>query len=115
VPPARAATPGGRTEAVLASWHELLDAGRMQDNTPFLAATAKPVRAHLSPATASAAGIADGEPMTVSTEHGSITLPAHVTEMVDGVVWVPTRSTGSEIHRTLGVAPGAAVRIGGVA
>jgi NADH-quinone oxidoreductase subunit G len=115
VPPARAAAPGGRTEAVLASWHELLDAGRMQDNTPFLAATAKPVRAHLSPATASAARIADGEPMTVSTEHGSITLPAHVTEMVDGVVWVPTRSTGSEIHRTLGVAPGAVVRIGGVA
>ncbi len=96
---------------VLASWHELLDAGSLQDGTPFLAATAKPVRAHLSPATARAIGVADGERVAISTERGTITLPVYVLDMVDDVVWVPTRSTGSEVNRTLGAAAGAVVRI----
>jgi NADH-quinone oxidoreductase subunit G len=110
------ATPGappraGNGTAVLASWHDLLDAGSLQDGTPFLAATAKPVRAHLSPATALAVGVAEGEQLSISTERGSITLPAYVIDMVDDVVWVPTRTRGSEVHRTLGVAAGAVVRI----
>jgi NADH-quinone oxidoreductase subunit G len=110
------ATPGappraGNGTAVLASWHDLLDAGSLQDGTPFLAATAKPVRAHLSPATARAVGVAEGEQLSISTERGSITLPAYVIDMVDDVVWVPTRTRGSEVHRTLGVAAGAVVRI----
>ena len=100
----------------MASWHELLDAGSLQAGAPYLAATAKPVRAHLSPTTAQRVGVADGESVTVSTDRGSITLPAYVTAMVDDVVWVPLRSAGSEVHRALGVAPGAVVRIaGGVA
>jgi NADH-quinone oxidoreductase subunit G len=108
--PGAVATPGDG-QALLASWHELLDAGTMQDGTPYLSATAKPVRAHLSPATASRLGVVDGAPVTVSTERGSITVPAFVTAMVDDVVWLPTRSVGSEIHRTLGVVPGAVVRV----
>jgi NADH-quinone oxidoreductase subunit G len=96
---------------VLASWHDLLDAGSLQDGTPFLAATAKPVRAHLSPATARAVGVADGGRVAISTDRGAITLPVYVVDMVDDVVWVPTRTTGSEVNRTLGAAPGAVVRI----
>jgi len=110
VAPGTAAQPG-TGEAVLASWHELLDAGSLQDGTPYLAATAKPVRAHLSPATAARTGVRDGGRVSISTDRGSITLPAYVTPMVDGVVWVPTRSAGSEVHATLGVAPGAVVRL----
>jgi len=107
-----AATPRpGGGEVVLASWHELLDAGRMQDNTPYLAATAKPVRAHLSPATASRFGLSDGAIATISTDRGSITVPVYVTEMVEDVVWVPTRSVGSEVHKTLGASPGDVVRL----
>jgi NADH-quinone oxidoreductase subunit G len=88
----------------------------LQDGTPFLAATAKPVRAHLSPATAARIGVADGDLVTVSTDRGAITVPAYVKAMADDVVWLPMRSAGSEVHRTLGVAPGAVVRIaGGVA
>ncbi|MGH8888153.1 MAG: NADH-quinone oxidoreductase subunit G, partial [Acidothermaceae bacterium] len=108
--PSSAATPRNG-EAVLASWHELLDAGSLQDNTPYLAATAKPVRAHLSPSTAAQLGLGDGDAVTVSTDRGSITVPVYVTAMVDGVVWVPTRSAGSHVHATLGVAPGAVVRL----
>jgi len=110
VAPGAVAKPGAG-EAILASWHELLDAGSLQAGTPYLAATAKPVRAHLSPATARRLGVADGEAIAISTGRGSLTLPAYVTEMVDDVVWAPTRSAGSEVHATLGVGPGAVVRV----
>ena len=66
----------GPQQAVLASWHELLDNGSLQAGAPYLAATAKPLRARLSPATARALGVADGAPVTVSTDRGSITLDA---------------------------------------
>ncbi|HEX7106662.1 MAG TPA: NADH-quinone oxidoreductase subunit G [Acidothermaceae bacterium] len=108
-PPAAPRAGGG--SVVLASWHDLLDAGSLQDGTPFLSATAKPVRAHLSRATARALGVADGGRVAIGTDRGSITLPVYVIDMVDDVVWVPTRASGSEVHRTLGVAAGAVVRI----
>jgi NADH-quinone oxidoreductase subunit G len=69
------------------------------------------VRAHLSRATARALGVADGGRVAIGTDRGSITLPVYVIDMVDDVVWVPTRASGSEVHRTLGVAAGAVVRI----
>ncbi len=101
--------------AVLATWHELLDAGSLQDATPYLAATAKPLRARLSPASARALGVADGAPVTIRAAKGgpAITLDLLITAMPDGVVWVPTRSVGSEVHRTLGVGAGAVVSLEG--
>jgi NADH-quinone oxidoreductase subunit G len=106
-------TAPGEGQAILASWHELLDAGSLQDTTPYLAATAKPLRAHISPATAASLLVADGELVTVSTDRGSITVPVLTSSMPDAVVWLPTRSAGSEIHRTLGVGPGAVVTLKG--
>jgi len=44
----------GEHEVRLATWHQLLDAGRMQDGEPYLAGTARPVVARVSPATAAA-------------------------------------------------------------
>ena len=110
-PPAKL-SPG---RAILATWHELLDAGSLQDATPYLAATAKPLRARLSPASARALGIADGAPLTIWAAKGgpAITLDLLITAMPDGVVWVPTRSVGSEVHRTLGVGAGAVVSLEG--
>ena len=67
--------------------------------------------ARVSAATAAASGLADGAPVTVATTAGSLTLPLVVTEMVDGVVWVPGNSTGSHVHEVLRVGPGAVVRI----
>ncbi len=101
--------------AILATWHELLDAGSLQDATPYLAATAKPLRARLSPASARALGVADGAPVTIRAAKGgpAITLDLLITAMPDGVVWLPTRSVGSEVHRTLGVGAGAVVSLEG--
>ena len=56
-----------------------------------------------------------GGTLTVSTDHGSITLPLELTDMPTGVVWLPLNSPGSTVHATLGVAPGAVVSISGAA
>ena len=83
--------PGGRPpgEVLLASWHQLLDSGRMQDGEPALAGTARPVVARMSAATAAEAGVADGDKVTVATDRGSVTVPVEVMPMADHVVWLP--------------------------
>ena len=98
-------------EAVLATWHHLLDEGALQDGEPFLAGTAPKSVARMSLGTASSVGLEDGALVSVSSELGSITLPVVVTDMHDGIVWVPTKSTGSHVRSSLGVDAGAVVRI----
>ncbi|HEX8971406.1 NADH-quinone oxidoreductase subunit G [Oryzihumus sp.] len=98
-------------QAVLATWHHLLDEGRMQDGEPFLAGTAPTAVARLSATTAAVAGVADGELLTVSTPTGAITVPAVITDMADHVVWLPTNSRGSAVRSTLGVDAGAVVTL----
>jgi NADH-quinone oxidoreductase subunit G len=104
----------------LATWHQLLDGGRMQDGEPFLAGTARPVVARMSAATAAEAGVADGDKVTVATERGSVTLPVEVLPMADQVVWLPsaglpqgprTEHPGSTIHAELGAGHGATVTL----
>ncbi len=99
-------------EAVLASWHHLLDLGSLQDGAEYLAGTARRARIRLSATTAAEIGATDGAPVTVTTDHGSITLPLLVTDMPDRVVWLPTNSAGSTVRRSLAVGAGTVVRIG---
>lgn len=98
--------------AVLATWHQMLDAGRLQDGEPYLAGTAKVAVARLSAATAAAAGVADGAALAVTTDAGTITLPALVTDMPDHVVWLPTNAVGSAVRDTLHAVAGDLVRVG---
>ena len=66
--------------AVLATWHQLLDNGRLQSGEQHLAGTAKrPVARISAGTTAAAAGVADGGALAVSTDAGTITLPVAVT------------------------------------
>jgi NADH-quinone oxidoreductase subunit G len=98
-------------EAVLATWTQNLDLGRLQDNEPHLAGTAKPPLARLSAATAAELGIAEGDDVRVSTDAGTITLPVAVTPMPNRVVWVPTNSLGSQVRKTLRAGAGSIVRL----
>lgn len=107
------AVPDG--SAVLATWHQLVDAGRLQTGEPFLAGTAKRPVARVSAATAAAAAVANGGSLTVATEAGSITLPVLVTDMPDRVVWLPTNSVGSSVRDALGADAGAVVRLSAAA
>ena len=101
----------GEGEAVLATWHWLLDRGSLQDGEPHLAGTAKSPRLHLSAGTAAGIGAQPGQPVTVATDRGSLTLPLVLADLPDGVVWVPTNSPGSAVRRQLGALAGQVVRI----
>jgi NADH-quinone oxidoreductase subunit G len=109
--PVPQANPPGPGQAVLAGWRMLLDAGRLQDGEPHLAGTARPSIVRLSPSTAAEIGALDGQRVTVATDRGAVTLALEVTEMPEGVVWLPLNSTGSQVTVTLGVAPGAIVNV----
>jgi len=112
----RASTATGRPypgagQAVLATWHNLLDAGRMQDGEPNLAGTARAAVALMSAATAAEAGAGDGGKVTVATERGTITVPAEVADMPDRVVWLPTNSAGCAVRSVLGAGHGSVVTV----
>ncbi len=106
-----AGTVPGAAEALLATWHNLLDAGRMQDGEPFLAGTARPAVAKMSAATAAAAGIAAGAKVSVSTSRGAIRVPVEIMAMPDRVVWLPTNSEGCSVRRDLGAGHGTLVTV----
>ncbi|GIH09974.1 NADH-quinone oxidoreductase [Rhizocola hellebori] len=91
-------------QALLATWSQLLDLGSLTDGDEVLAGTARPPVVRLSKARAAELGIADGDPVTVGTQRGAVTLPALITELPDQVVWLPTNSPGSTLRRTLGPA-----------
>jgi NADH-quinone oxidoreductase subunit G len=115
-PTAPAVTAGSRTrpadgEAVLATWHQLVDSGSLLDGDEVLAGTARPSVVRISKERAARLGVAEGDALTVGTDRGALTLPVAVTELPDDAVWLPTNSPGSGVLRTLGVASGAIVRI----
>lgn len=106
----------GEGEAVLATWHEQLDAGRLQDGERFLAGTAQRPVARLSSATAAGLGLGTGDAVTVrGTAGGQVTLPLVVTPMPDGVVWLPTNAPGCAVRATLGAGAGDLVRVSAAA
>ncbi len=107
--PAAAAGPGGDT--LLATWTQLLDAGRMQDGEPYLAGTAREAVARVSAATAGTLDVADGGRLTVSTGAGTVTVRVLVTDMTDGVVWLPTNAPGVPVRGALAAGHGSTVSL----
>ncbi len=101
----------GAVKAFLATWHNLLDVGRMQDGEPNLAGTARAAVARMSKATAAQVGTADAELVTVATSRGAITVPVEIADMPDQVVWLPTNSAGSAVRRELAAGHGAQVLV----
>jgi NADH-quinone oxidoreductase subunit G len=111
---ARVGTPPAAGEAVLATWHLLLDDGRMQDGEPYLAGTARTGEALLSEATAAEAGVVDGGKIAVTTAQGSVSVPVRIADLPDRVVWLPANSAGCSVTRDLQAAAGDIVKIGSV-
>jgi NADH-quinone oxidoreductase subunit G len=101
----------GEHEAVLATWHHLIDDGTLLDGDDVLAGTARPPLARIGKGLAEALGVAEGDLVTVSTDRGGVTLPAAITDLPPQVVWLPTNSPGSAVRRSLGVTSGAVVRL----
>ncbi|GIH76280.1 NADH-quinone oxidoreductase subunit G [Planobispora longispora] len=99
-------------EALLATWHQLLDDGRLQAGEPYLAGTARAAEALLSPVTAAEAGVADGDKITITAARGSLSLPVRIADLPDRVVWLPANSGGSSVTRDLRAVAGDLVKIG---
>ena len=75
---------------LLASWRQLIDGSAGNAGADALLATAKPALARVSPATAQALGLGDGETLTIHGPAGNRSMPVLVEPtMVDGTVWVP--------------------------
>jgi NADH-quinone oxidoreductase subunit G len=100
----------GPGEAILSTWHQLIDDGAMQAGEPYMRATARPPVIRISPGNAADLGIADGDEVTITGAIGSLTLPALLTDMPSGVVWVPANS-GTNVLAELGVTSGDTVRV----
>ncbi|HXC80707.1 MAG TPA: NADH-quinone oxidoreductase subunit G [Trebonia sp.] len=98
-------------ELRLATWHQLIDSGRMQDGEPYLAGTMRDTVARMSAATAAGAEVADGDKVTVATPMGSVTVPVEIAAMADGVVWLPTNSPGCAVRADLGAGHGSRVTL----
>ncbi|NYI05835.1 NADH-quinone oxidoreductase subunit G [Allostreptomyces psammosilenae] len=98
-------------EAVLAGWRQLLDESRLQEGEPHLAGTRHEALARLSAATAASVGVEAGAPLRVSGPDGHVELPLEITDMPDGVVWLPLGSVTSGVPRRTGALPGQLVRI----
>jgi NADH-quinone oxidoreductase subunit G len=104
------AAPSG-TSALLATWRMAIDDSRAVAGEPYLQATARAPEARMSPSTAASAGI--GAVAVISNDRGTVTLPAVVdAEMVDGVVWLPSRAPGLGIPQHLAATAGDLVTIG---
>jgi NADH-quinone oxidoreductase subunit G len=69
------------------------------------------VRALLSKDTAGGLGLADGDDVRVATDRGALVVPVEVTDVPDGVVWLPTNSPGCTVRRTLGAVHGSVVTL----
>ncbi|GGG07137.1 NADH-quinone oxidoreductase subunit G [Rhodococcoides trifolii] len=110
MPGATPAVPGPG-EAVLAGWRMLLDSGRAQDGEPNLAGTARTPVVRMSAATAAELYVSEGDPIEVSSERGTITLPMALSDLPDRVVWLPVNSPGSAVRRQLASKSGEIVRI----
>lgn len=101
----------GDGRLLLATWHQLLDNGSMQVEEPDLAGTARPPVARLSAATARRLGLAAGQPVRISATGGVLTIASEVTEMPDGVIWLPTNSGPSKVHAQLCAGHGSLVGV----
>jgi NADH-quinone oxidoreductase subunit G len=109
-PAGEPAEPNGST-VLLATWRMALDESRALDGEPYLQATAREAEARISPRTAAAAGISNVA--VISNDRGSITLPAVLdSEMVDGVIWMPSRAQGLGVPQHLAASAGDLVTIG---
>ena len=80
---------------------------RMRGSIPAAVASL----AHTLKGSAAGIGAGDGELVSVSSGRGAVSLPLVITEMPDGVAWLPLNSPGSAVHEQLAVTTGAVVQI----
>jgi len=99
---------------VLASWKPMISDGPMQDGDAAYHASSRTPMVLVSEATLVALDLEAGEPVSVSTDHGSAVLQIGTADLDDGVVFVPDGVSGVNLARDLRTRPGGRVALGPV-
>jgi NADH-quinone oxidoreductase subunit G len=94
------------SDALLASWRLLLDAGSLQDGESNLAGTAHPSVVVISKARAEKLGVNAGDRVRVSNKHGEVVLPCEIGDIEENSVWIPRNSVDSRAIKSLGAVNG---------
>jgi NADH-quinone oxidoreductase subunit G len=95
---------GSVSGLVLSSWKQLIDDGRLQDGDDHYRATARRPVVLVNRATLDRLGVAEGDLVTLTGPLGSIDLPVHVADLVDGAVWAPASAPGASVRHLVGPA-----------
>ena len=104
-------TSSSQSGVSLATWRQLLDNGSMQVNEPNLSGTARKAVARMNTKMAQSVGVVDGDLITVSTDHGALSLNIEVSDVVDNVIWLPRNAVACQSLRMLGVVNGNVVNV----
>ena len=83
----------------------------MQVNEPNLSGTARKAVARMNTKMAQSVGVVDGDLITVSTDHGALSLNVEVSDVVDNVIWLPRNAVACQSLRMLGVVNGNVVNV----
>ena len=98
-------------QAILQSWRQLIDLGSLQSGEENLAGTARKAVAVISSQRAASLGVSEGDVIKISSDRGSIELPAHIAAISEESVWIPRNSQGSQAIVALGAASGILVTV----
>ncbi len=100
-----------KTKLTLASWKQLVGHGSLMDDTGSLLATARPAVARIGAETHEM--LRGATDVTLTGDRGQVTLPVEVTDLPEGVVWVPANAWPGGVLAGL-AGPGASVSVKGV-
>ena len=84
---------------------------QLQAGEENLAGTARKSVAVISAQRAASLGVSNGDSVKISTDRGSIVLPAHIAAISEESIWIPRNSQGSQAIVSLGAASGALVTV----
>ncbi len=101
----------GDDEVVLDTVKLLIDDGRMLDGEPHLRATGRRETIRVSAARLQRLGLAEGDPVTLRTDAGAVTLPAESADLPDGVAWTPQHAGDLPLRVVLGAGRGEVVHL----
>ncbi|WP_205473373.1 NADH-quinone oxidoreductase subunit G [Nocardioides sp. SYSU D00038] len=104
------AAPAAASEGLLlATWKQLVDNGSMQDGDDFYRSTGRTPVVRVTRTVYDAVGPV----VTLTGDRGSVSLPAEIADLPEGVAWVPANSFGNGVLADL-ASPGSRVTVKGV-